>query len=963
MPPKKHAAQPTEAERVLMVQWFEKALAAAKSASPNDPARVVMPRLNHVEYNNVVRDLTGLPLDAAGAFPRDGGGGEGFQNVGETHSMSPMLVEKYLKAARWIVDHAHILPDGTLNWYGTPLRAKDPDAQYSLLAERWEALHKVFLLRMYGKRNALVQQNHGSPVVPYWQAAWRYEHRAALGKPQATFQDIAAEGPGVLNPHMLRNWHAVLTTRQAQPKWIQHLVTEWQALPPPTQGGDSTRFKDQLAKLEDWAWNHHQTNPTGNIRQKIQPYEKIAEKGDRPAEARFAQQLVEEGRYSSTILLQRLPKDTRTLHIAIGEADDGSEGDVVVFTRLAFKSPDGQERPFSEVVPSPKFEIGQGSWNGGTLKARAPFLMAFPVPSDQEELLITAELDRTEGKDGTVQILVHHDRPASLSMIPRRACMALKGNPKAEAFRSNADALRSLLNSNYVYDPGNVFTDYPGLDPAWFPKAARPTPSPGEKLLKPFRLTLAESREECTEAEATELASLARALVTLRGQKNPPAMDEAFATRTASAFAEKAWRRPLEPAENESLTTLYRASLATAASPEDALRQTLSAVLVSPHFLYRVQLSRASTQPYELSPVELANRLSFFLWASQPDAALLQAAQDGSLTRPEVLRAQARRMAADPKARALATEFAAHWLHFEGFDSFTAPDTQRFPEFKPSLRQAMHLESVLFFDDLFRNNLPVLNILHADYTFLNAELAKHYGIEGVLGPEMRRVRLPDTGGVRGGVLGMGSILTRTSKPLRTSPVLRGDWLLVYLLGTPTPPPPDDVPLLSDDEKNTEGLTLAQQLEKHRANPACQSCHEKLDPLGFAMENFDPIGRWREKMANGDPVDAQGILPGGETLNGIQALRSYLTAREDLILENFCKKLTGYALGRAVRITDKPLLDSMKQALKTGDTRFFAALDLLVTSPQFRTRRDATEDSALPVQTASAPTPKPNSLHP
>ncbi len=363
---------------------------------------------------------------------------------------------------------------------------------------------------------------------------------------------------------------------------------------------------------------------------------------------------------------------------------------------------------------------------------------------------------------------------------------------------------------------------------------------------------------------------------------------------------------------------------------------------MSPNFLYRAQESRGSAEAYAIADHELAERLAFFLWASVPDEELLQVAESGRLNEPDVLLAQARRMLADERGKRLAKHFAAAWMHFEGFEEYSAPDGERFAEFTPELREDMHREALLFFDDLFRNDQPITNVYDADYTFLNERLARHYGIKGVAGEEFRKVQVPKSR--RGGVIGMGAILTKTSKPLRTSPVLRGEFVLSAVLGTPVPPPPDDVPLLSDDEVSKNGLTLAEQLAQHRDNTACYSCHARLDPLGYALENFDPIGRWRETYLSGNPVKVDGVMPNGEKVAGLEGLRQYIADRQDQFVRNFSRTLLGYALGRRVEVIDEPLLQKIVEDLEANDYRFSTMLSGILTSPQFLHRIDPQPES-------------------
>ena len=291
-------------------------------------------------------------------------------------------------------------------------------------------------------------------------------------------------------------------------------------------------------------------------------------------------------------------------------------------------------------------------------------------------------------------------------------------------------------------------------------------------------------------------------------------------------------------------------------------------------------------------------------------------------------------MLKDPKAAALAKEFAGQWLEFAGFAEKTTMDAKKFPEFTPELRAAMDQETRLFFENLIRQDRPVRDILLADYTYLNEPLARHYQIPNVVGPEFRQVSVK--GHPRGGLLGMGSILAKTSRPHRTSPVLRGNWLLNAVLGTPVPPPPNAVPELQEHPEKPSSLRA--QLEQHRADPACAACHNRIDPLGFALERFDPIGRLRQKDDLGQPLDTSASLTDGTTFDGFEGLRKYLATRQSNFTRLFSRKLLGYALGRPVLPSDTALLDTMQTRLKENDTHFSAAVLTIIESPQFQTRR-------------------------
>lgn len=399
-------------------------------------------------------------------------------------------------------------------------------------------------------------------------------------------------------------------------------------------------------------------------------------------------------------------------------------------------------------------------------------------------------------------------------------------------------------------------------------------------------------------------------------------------------FAARAYRRPLTPGESQELRQLYGKLRKQELSHEEAFRLTLARVFVAPTFLYRLEQPGAGAEARPISDHELGNRLSYFLWSSLPDDELLRLAAAGQLHEPDRLVAQSKRMLNDPRMRRLATEFACQWLHIYDFDHLDEKSERHFPTFA-GLREAMYEESIRFFTDLFQRDGSVLDILDADYTFLNESLAKHYGIPGVSGPEWRRVD-----GIkkfaRGGILGQATTLAKQSGASRTSPILRGNWVSEVLLGERLPRPPKDVPRLPEDEAATEGLTVRQLVEKHSSDPRCAVCHQRIDAFGFSLESFDAIGRRREKDLGDRVIDTRVKTMDGAQFADLDGLRKHLlTQRRDAFLRQFCRKLLGYALGRAVQLSDEPLLTEMQTQLKARDYRFTVALETIVRSRQFR----------------------------
>ena len=396
-------------------------------------------------------------------------------------------------------------------------------------------------------------------------------------------------------------------------------------------------------------------------------------------------------------------------------------------------------------------------------------------------------------------------------------------------------------------------------------------------------------------------------------------------------FAEHAWRRPLTSADRDELHALYRKLRAQELPHDNALRMTLARVFVAPGFLYKLEQPAPGTAQSPVSDTELATRLSYFLWSSAPDAELAALAAAGKLRNPDVLAAQMRRMLKDARVRRLAIEFGAQWLHTRDLDKLDEKSERHFPTFA-SVRGALNEEPIRFFTDLFQRDGSVLALLDADYTFVNATLAKHYGLTGVSGDEWRRVDGVRAQG-RGGVLGFGATLAKQSGASRTSPILRGNWLSETLLGERLPRPPQGVPVLP--EEVPVGLTERALTERHSSDPKCAGCHARIDPFGFALERYDAIGRLRTKDAAGLAIDSRTRAMDGTELDGIEGLRNYLlTKRRDTFERQFCRKLLGYALGRGVQLSDQPLLDEMLKQLATNEHRVVTVVEMIVRSRQF-----------------------------
>ena len=418
-----------------------------------------------------------------------------------------------------------------------------------------------------------------------------------------------------------------------------------------------------------------------------------------------------------------------------------------------------------------------------------------------------------------------------------------------------------------------------------------------------------------------------------------PGEDDACARAILEPLLRRAYRRPVTDADLEGPFALYRAAR-DAGGFEAGIEMAIAAVLVSPEFLFRIERDPEDVPagaPYRLGGLQLASRLSFFLWSSIPDDELLDAAERGELGAPEGLERQVRRMLADPRADNLVTNFAAQWLHLRNLDSI-APDMRRFPDFDDNLRQAFRRETELLVESVIREDRSALDLVRADYTFVNERLAKHYGIPHVYGSRFRRLTFDGTEehAARGGLLRHGSILLVTSYATRTSPVIRGKWILDNVLGVPPPPPPPNVPELEETAAGGAALSMRERLAAHRANPACASCHRLMDPVGFAFEHYDAVGRWRD--ADGEaPIDASGTLFDGSHFDGVASLEEALLARPELFVTTLTEKLLTFATGRGMTWDDAPAVRRIVRGAAEEDYRFSALVLGIVDSLPFQMR--------------------------
>ncbi len=596
--------------------------------------------------------------------------------------------------------------------------------------------------------------------------------------------------------------------------------------------------------------------------------------------------------------------------------------------------------PGSRVVIVPPDRTQETHVEGLPFGTRGGTLVSHTFPADGEyEIQVRLQRDRNENVEGMteihmVEIVLDGARIALIEMKPDRV-RGLDGNGTVYYTDVGID---NHLNARTSIGAG------PHAIGATF---IRKNSALAETTRQPYQARFNLDRHPRLQPAVRSVSIVGPFEPT--GIGNTPSRDRIFSCQPSAADAEecatsilltlarRAYRRPVTVDDLDELVSFYRDGQAEGGF-ETGIEHALRALLASPEFLFRIERDPEGTDPgspYRVSDLELASRLSFFLWSSIPDDALLDLAAANQLRDPGVLETQVRRMLADPRAESLSTNFAAQWLHLRNLDA-ARPDSRIFPDFDDNLRQGFRQETEGLFQHVLNDDRSVLELLTADYTFLNERVARHYGIPNVYGDHFRRVQLPDDGR-RAGILGHGSILTVTSYATRNSVVMRGKWILENLLGTPPPPPPPNVPPLEENRSTTKVLSMRERMAAHRQNPACSVCHSMMDPTGISLENFDAIGRWRD-TEGGKAVDARGSLPGGDEFEGVAGLRRALLERPEVFVRTMTEKLLIYALGRGLETADGSAVRAISGAAADDDYRLSSLILGVVESSPFQMRR-------------------------
>jgi hypothetical protein len=827
MPPEDAPKRPTPDERAAAIAWLREVGDREARRNAGDPGLVLARRLSNAEYDYTIRDLTGIDLRPTREFPVDPANEAGFDNSGESLTMSEALMRKYLAAARHVADHVVLNPGGLVFAPHPVVTDTDRDAY---CVQRIVAFYR----------------RHEVDVAKYFAAIRRYQRRDNV---DISFVDFAnASG---LSAKYLIAVELLLKNPPPPGSPVEELWSLWNG------GADPEKLAETVTRLRE-------KFPAREV--------KIEVKGI--------------SRGSQPFLLWRndqLAAQHRT-------APAGADAGVVRFCSVF---PD----TFVVLERGPYYD--KGSSPKGRFLSAGFHLMQGYYRDDRP--LYDLVLD----KDFQAEIDALWNE---LHFISQDALRQYKDF----IFFERAEPPRFMFDASFDFARSEDKDATSSLKIAQLHRSY---------LTKARQMGASEAALTAIEDYFTSMDTRIRGTDEYRRGCEPQQLD------SLQAFAGRAFRRPLSDHERQSLLSYYRRLRdAEQLSHEDAVRDALASILVSPKFLYRYDLTRAGP----LTNDELASRLSYFLWSSMPDRELM----DSDLGRTEVLVAQGRRMLRDPKVRGLATEFAGNWLDFRRFEEHNAVDRDRFPSFTNELRHAMFEEPIRYFMDVAQRNRPLLDLLYGQDTIVNRSLAKHYGMAEPAEDGWVRVEDARPYG-RGGLLTMSVFLTKNAPGLRTSPVKRGYWVVRRLLGEQIPPPPPTVPSLPKDEANLGDLTLPQVLARHREDRACAGCHRRFDSIGLVFEGFGPIGERRQKDLGGKPVQTGATFPDGKDRDGLVGLREYLKEhRQQDFLDTFSQKLLSYALGRGLLPSDRGTLDEMR---KQG--RFDGLVDVIVASAQFRNRRE------------------------
>ncbi len=987
MPPDKAEKFPSAKERQGVVAWIQAMRRNELKKHSGDPGPVLARRLSNSEYDYSIRDLTGVDLQPTKEFPLDPSNTAGFDNSGESLTMSPALLDKYLKAARAVADTMYLQQEG-FAFAPHPMLVETDRDQFCVQQ----------IIDFYHRQNI--------DYADYFQAAWRFKHRGALGRPRATLADFAASVK--VSPKYLATIWSLLESTKEEIGPTATLQAKWRQLPAPAgaqpdaarQGCEGLRdYVVQLRKKVEMRFLNVTAGRLGTAAQPLLMWKNVQYATHRrnfdPAQLQVAGEPPpppppeEAGTTNDlgpgkTVLVVNAPGDP-DLAVPAGQRaryEAAFAKFCAVFPDMFYKQERGRNYFNTRRDQGRYLNAGYHNVMGYFRDDRALYELLLDEKEQKTLDRMWREMDFVASVTSRTYVQFAHnpDRPAiaDTNVAEDGAPPVMVTEDKSITSEERIMALKAdfLLQASTTPPPGGRRGGAPARAAAQT-AAVPPTPTAAIAATPidaapSLPATVTSVAEAPTTAVAPAGEGKAAPAAAGKGGRGPSesvitpegiqAVKDYFATMNTTIrwvdqarvdaepghlqalfdFAARAYRRVLTKEDRDELLAYYHtAREKDGLDHESAMRDSIVAVLMSPDFFYRIDLVGSAQDISALSDTDLASRLSYFLWSSIPDQELMAHAAKGDLHNPKVIAAQARRMLADARVRSLAVEFGGNWLDFRRFENLNTVDRERFADFTNELRTAMFEEPVRFLTNVFQNNRPVLDLLYAHDTFVNPALAKHYGIPvAATALPTDWIHIDDaTPYQRGGLLPMAAFLTKNAPGLRTSPVKRGNWVVKNILGERIPPPPPNVPVLPPDESKLD-LPLRETLARHRQDAACAACHERFDALGLVFEGFGPTGERRATDLAGRPVDAHAAFPrGGGEGTGLTGLQQYIrTHRQDDFVNNFCAKLVAYALGRSLIPSDDELIAAMRTKLAADGWRVDRAIETIVTSPQFLRKR-------------------------
>ncbi len=906
MPPADSEAQPSAEERVQFVGWIRAIRRQEAMRNAGDPGVVLVRRLSNAEYNYSIRDLTGVDINPTRDFPVDPANEAGFDNSGESLSMSPALLKKYLEAARLVSEHLVLKPDG-IAFAPHPVVTETDRDKYCVKR----------IVQFYAKQP--------TDLSDYFLAAWRMRQRESTGEKEISLPEMASQS-GISPKYLSMVWATLTDTPDAAGPLAQ-LHSMWNQLP--SDVSREVDAKSGCKAMRDFVVT---------VRRKLEPaIDNLDLKGIHKGSQPFV--LWKNDQYAS----YRRSFSRKAL---VNESDSGEQKDVQTLSD-----------PIALALLVPAEDSRRAQYDASLERFCSVFPDAFYIsergrdyegkPKEQQEKgrLLSAGFHSMMG-------YYRDDAPLCDMILSDAEKQELDGLWQELDFVTGAP-MRQYAGFVWFERTDSAYMRDEEFD---FARAEDKSVTTEEMIRKLAATYVAKAKRKMSEGVPIQALEnyFKRINDQIRWIENARVVAEPSHIESLVSFASNAWRRSLTQKDQEQILAFYGSlRKAEGLSHEDAIQDSLVAILMSPHFCYRSDCAVAGSARRPLTDTELASRLSFFLWSSVPDQKLLERAGAGDLRDPDTIVLEARRMLQDPRSRSLATDFAGNWLDFRRFEEHNSVDRNRFPGFTDALRQAMFEEPVRFCMDVIQNDRSVLDFLEAKHTFVNADLARHYGIttsnETPVDPWFRVEDASPYG--RGGLLPMSVFLTKNAPGLRTSPVKRGYWVVRRLLGETIPPPPPNVPELPSDESQLGEKSLRETLAMHREHVACAGCHNRIDSIGLVFENYGPVGERREIDLGGRAVDTLATFPDGSQGQGIDGLRTYLKqSRQEDFVDNLCRKLLCFSLGRSLVLSDDPLIEQMSSRLTANDHRFSVLIETIVTSPQFLEKRGDSPPENLPLPT-------------